>query len=109
MACFSPIAGPRWNIGVCRLAFPHIGAPAILDKAAIYLPCNFRGLNLPPSWFLHCRFEFLKAKVPIRIAAELTCGMHVEVQSLAGRRKTTSPSHSECRCERKGLIASTMT
>jgi len=41
MACFLPAAAPRWIIGVCLFASADIGVPEILDKAAMYLLCNF--------------------------------------------------------------------
>jgi hypothetical protein len=41
MACFLPVARPRWNMGVCLFASAGIGAPEILDKAVMYLLCNF--------------------------------------------------------------------
>lgn len=46
-ACFSFAAAPRWNIGVCLFTFLDRVVP-ILDKAAMYCPCNFSELNAPP-------------------------------------------------------------
>jgi len=45
------LSASRWNIGVCRLVLTEADSPAILDNAAIYLPCKFSGLNSPP-WIL---------------------------------------------------------